>query len=365
MLGTATYAWFTMSREVEVKNIQMTATVPEDIQISIGEIASHSDAYNLAKGTGYLSVTGSGSAATAKEPSADYDWSNTVDISAYYTFGKLIPASSVNGANVFFTPDANGVGKTVDPTGTFYVAASGATATLESGWGSGAGSNTAKATAHAFTAEHTDSWATGSGTSDYKKSVGWNNTNDDGYYIDIPVWLRTSSTEGINLGVKAYVKDVAAADAINMQSTANSGAETTNEMLYRAVRVAILDGDGTQITGINPLDVQDGDSGSSPYEGGSIVNYYERSAKTSGTGQTNANNKQAVASAGRADAVTYGTVTPETGTTTIATLRSTTAGDYGVATKLIIRVWLEGEDPDCWNETAGQDWSINLKFFKK
>nr|MCR5147533.1 hypothetical protein [Eubacterium sp.] len=38
MLGTATYAWFTMSREVEVKNIQLTATTPEDIQLSLGEI---------------------------------------------------------------------------------------------------------------------------------------------------------------------------------------------------------------------------------------------------------------------------------------------------------------------------------------
>lgn len=36
--------------------------------------------------------------------------------------------------------------------------------------------------------------------------------------------------------------------------------------------------------------------------------------------------------------------------------------NYGVAHKIVVRVWLEGEDPDCWNETAGQDWSINLKF---
>ena len=39
-LASSTYAWFTMSREVEVQNIQMVATVPEDIQISLG----HNDA---------------------------------------------------------------------------------------------------------------------------------------------------------------------------------------------------------------------------------------------------------------------------------------------------------------------------------
>jgi hypothetical protein len=40
------------------------------------------------------------------------------------------------------------------------------------------------------------------------------------------------------------------------------------------------------------------------------------------------------------------------------------SGEYGTPTQLYIRVWLEGEDEDCWNETAGQDWSINLKFEK-
>ena len=38
MLSSSTYAWFTMSREVEVQNIQMVATTPEDIQISLGKI---------------------------------------------------------------------------------------------------------------------------------------------------------------------------------------------------------------------------------------------------------------------------------------------------------------------------------------
>ena len=41
-LASSTYAWFTMSREVEVQNIQMTATVPEDIQISLGKIGTTS-----------------------------------------------------------------------------------------------------------------------------------------------------------------------------------------------------------------------------------------------------------------------------------------------------------------------------------
>ncbi|MDD6098764.1 MAG: hypothetical protein PUB66_08630, partial [Oscillospiraceae bacterium] len=60
MLSTSTYAWFTMSREVEVTGIQMTATTPDDMQISIGQIgsdastASVSENTSLAKNTGIL-----------------------------------------------------------------------------------------------------------------------------------------------------------------------------------------------------------------------------------------------------------------------------------------------------------------------
>ena len=37
MLSTATYAWFTMSREVEVTGIKLTATTPQTIEISLGQ----------------------------------------------------------------------------------------------------------------------------------------------------------------------------------------------------------------------------------------------------------------------------------------------------------------------------------------
>ena len=36
MLSTATYAWFTMSREVEVTGIKLTATTPQTIEVSLG-----------------------------------------------------------------------------------------------------------------------------------------------------------------------------------------------------------------------------------------------------------------------------------------------------------------------------------------
>ncbi|MBR1563068.1 MAG: hypothetical protein IJ645_07660 [Ruminococcus sp.] len=232
MLSSATFAWFTMSREVEVQNIQMTATVPEDIQISLGAIGSASDSTSLAKNTGYLTA---GSVSGVTDPGTTvYNWSNTADISHYYTFGRLIPASSTTGENIYFTPDANGVGKTIKDTAKFYIAATKNAATAENATGVGGTSTTDKlnTTAHLNTA---DAWANG-GT----RSTAWNATHDDGYYVDIPVWFRTSSVNGAELSVKAYVVDQA-----NPNATTNSAAKTDGKELYKAVRVSVLESDGS------------------------------------------------------------------------------------------------------------------------
>jgi len=361
MLSGATYAWFTMSREVEVQNIQMTATTPENVQLSIGALGNaggsgdtQSKTVSLATNNGYLLTNASGAVVAPGDVSEN--WSNTADISNYYAFGKLIPASSINGENIFFTPDANGVGKTVDPNGLFYKAANGASAISESTVGSGSGNLNATA----FTYTSSDDKNSSGTWSAYTKAVAWNNTNSDGYYIDIPVWLRTSSTQGAALTVSAYVKDVANSDASNPLAVANSGT-AAGEMLYRAVRVAVLTDGGTSLPSGGLIDLIDGGSGAGNYGGPtSILNWYTRPANNGSGTKTNANTAQAVNAEGSgsvyADPVTYD------GSTPIINLPAGTGTEYGAAQKYIIRVWLEGEDPDCWNDTAGQDWSINLKF---
>lgn len=375
MLGTSTYAWFTMSREVEVKNIQMTATVPEDIQISLGQIGKTTNAAelsaktadgSLAMNTGFL-MNASGVVTAPREDGTannDIDWANSVDVSAYYGFGKLIPASSINGEDIIFTPDANGVGKTVKSTAKFYQAADAATAgseaTILAGTNGTVGSGTLNATAHPY-ASGTDRTTTWTGTT-YKAASAWNNTQDDGYYIDIPVWLRTSSAS-VDVGVQAYVVDVAAADANNPLAVGDT-ATANNEKLYKAVRVAILNDDGTAKSNLIP--VADGDSAAAAndkYSGTPVLDWYTRSAATNPN--TNANTAQALASTGENNAGTYGDpVTYAGATTSVAALTGGSGTAYGTSVKRIIRVWIEGEDPDCWNETAGQDWSINLKFVK-
>ena len=392
------FAWFTMSREVEVQNIQMTATVPEDIQISLGKVygdsaasaASTSESYELTNSIGWLTLNSStGMAEAPREGKSgeagfdkyhELDWSNTVDISAYYAFGKLIPASSTDGENIFFTPDAAGVGRTLKAGASFYQAAAKTTATAESTV-SGGGTGKFNATAHIYGAEKTSAtahtWANTVTTGDggYTKSTEWKNTNDDGYYIDIPVWFRTTSTETTKLYVTGYVTD----------KTEESKDDTDD--LYQAVRVAILDDTGAADKGC--LTLKNG--------GDTIIDPVSGNATHTSTFFTNTTDADDVTKnildsdnyIGRATGVTagiyavsgtnmtqddntrqgepeHGTIVQNNGGTAndVVILNAGTGSEYGLSKQVIVRVWLEGEDKNCWNENAGQDWNIALKFSK-
>lgn len=355
MLSSATYAWFTMSREVEVQNIQLTATVPDDMQISIGQIgstastASTSEDYSLATNTGILvNTSGVVTAPRNNEANDALDWSNTVDISKYYQFGRLIPASSTNGVNVFFTPDSAGVGKTLKNNAAFYQAAAGATAyewaSATSTFAANGGGDSAMATAHIdSTSGGNDTWT----TTTYAKSTSWTETNDDGYYVDIPVWLRTSSAESLNVYVSGFVTDKTA----DLED---------GDDLYQAVRVAILTDAGAADQGCLTL----ADGGTTLASTG---HYPAHNDDANILDSDNYNTRTGVSSGINAVSATtpaWTTITQNNATNAVATLNAGTGTAYGDATKLIIRVWLEGEDGNCWNDNAGQDWNICLKFMK-
>lgn len=357
MLSTATYAWFTMSREVEVTGISMTATTPEDIQISLGHLTGPTGGY--VDNTGTLTAASGASAddGNVKEPSTGnnstdmLDWSNKVDFGNYYLLGKIIPSSSNTGASVFFTPDANGVGKTLSEGAKFYTAANGLTANMEeeSTHGTSAGTGSLKTTLHAKTASD-DAWDTKA------DAIGWNNTQDDGYYVDIPVWIRTSSKTEQGITVDAYV--------VPKGASTDTAVTETDRDLYKAVRVAILDTAGASS---KLLQVKDGLTdefklATDPYSATNTVftnGYYNRDASPSnGKNAVSAVNSEGTTAPTYADAETYDN------TGAVATLAAGNGTTYGTATKMFIRVWLEGEDMDCWNANAGQDWTISLKFSK-
>lgn len=444
-----------MSREVEVTGINMTATVPEDLQISLGAIyiadnskaAVETDKLSLANSTG--TIKGDNGTAVAPTTNA-WDWSNSADISKYYAFGRLIPASSTTGEKIFYTPDASGVGQTVKDNASYYQANdalyarptnSTTTATADD-----VTANSARATLHAYTAKNgaepltsgngADTWSTATNKTfgnDYTQAADWKVTNDDGYYVDIPIWLRTSSNEKVNLSVDGYV----------LPGSLNTGDNPSNKEtdleLYRAVRVALLDGateEANATTGkekttageaavkdTNIIPLKDAWNTSVSGDKDANGNFTKITAQTNPwvntlksvvdsinvitTGRTapagltsivaseyqyaaNALNPakmagvESLADAGTdAEGRTYyagqyanyttlvptsksGTnASPATTPSTVVTVPgSTTAGDYGTPQKLIIRVWLDGEDGECWNDNAGQDWAISLRFSK-
>jgi hypothetical protein len=360
-LGSSTYAWFTMSREVEVKSIQMSATTPEDIQISLGAIGSPSETNALSANGGFL---------TGAAPAADTDWANIADISNYYGFGKLIPASSTTGENIFYTADAAGVGRTLKTGAAFYQAAAGATQYQPGGttvWTSGIATSTA-ATAHRYS-DTTDRSTTWEDTT-YVASTAWNVTNDDGYYVDIPVWLRTSSSNNQTIYVYGYACDLSEED------------NDDDDDLYQAVRVAIL-----SATTTNNVESYAADKGCLTLaDGGDLIGdqsdttragmYPTYSDDENILDSDNYNLRQsvtgdptpiyAVSGTGTSNAGAWTTITQNNGAegNDVAILAAGDGATFGEPTKLIIRVWLEGEDGNCWNKNANQDWNISLKFTK-
>ena len=337
MLGTSTYAWFTMSREVEVKNIKLTASVPEDLQISLGKLSTDDGSgQGYSTNEGFLVKTSLADNANngnvdAPGTVSEY-WANTVDVSKYYKLGTILPASSTDGQDVFFTPDAAGVGKNLKTGAKFYEAVNNATPAADSTGAPASGkeyTQTYEATLHAITSA-SDAW-----TPDL--ATAYNVTNDAGYYVDIPVWIRSGAKEDVYLAVDAYV-------------TTNSTID--GDDLYLAARAVILNEDKDATSKLLEIKKDNLESLES------IVNFMD---STNAAGE-------AVASVA-ANVPTYSTVTHYNGSLLNADedykiVKAGTNENYGPATKLWVRVWLEGEDPNCWNDNAGQDFNISLKFTK-
>mgnify|MGYP007053822245 FL=1 len=290
MLSTATYAWFTMSREVEVTGIKLTATTPQTIEISLGQATTRN---TLTHGV------------EATAPNSDDMWTHTAATgSVYQDFGKLIPVSSVDGFNMFYTEKATENGKKVSDVPNPFTKAETAV-----GWEFKEGGKSAETGAVVNAAENDGS----------------------GYYLDIPVWFRTTSTDAVTLGLEVEIK--------------NSSDDDTKSVLYKAARVAIL----PETKSAQKVFSETG------------AKYYKDGKAVATAGATLAASYGDVSAATEAT-VTGGKVTNPDATTQVATVTASTGTGYGGAVKYYIRVWLEGEDEACWNANAGQDFVINLKF---
>jgi len=277
--------------------------------------------------------------------------------------GKIIPASSTNGEDIFFTPDASGNGTTLKSDAKFYQVASLASAGFANanifGWDSdekkyvaGGAGDKARTTLHAITNvdASADTWnpanPEGNGNT-YDSADAWNITNDDGYYVDIPVWFRNSAKEDATLAVDAYV-------TTNAGRTQDANAASDDE-LYLAARAAIIYTNSSSASdSTNLLRIRkDGFAATT-----SVTDFMY---STNSTGD-------AVSGVGGTSGFvpTYGEAVEYDGAVflTVPGREESTTAKYGTMVKAVVRVWLEGEDPNCWNPNAGQDFNISLKFVK-
>lgn len=306
MLSTATYAWFTMSREVEVTGIKLTATTPQTIEVSLGRATTQATIDNTTWAT------------APKNDAADTDlWSNKAATSSVYaSFGKLIPASSTDVTNLYYTTKAKENGKSVDITGAN--AFTQATENNNAGW----------------------TFQTAGASSETESNLTAD-TKGEGYYLDIPVWFRTTSIDDVKLGVDVTVTDPNAAD------------DNTKGDLYKATRVAFLTSDKTTANGVFLGAETDVDNG-----------YYKKKAVRANTGTSENDYYGTVTVAKEVTANTAGQVT-NSDSTEVANVTGVGTGKTGYSTpaKYYIRVWLEGEDVNCWNVNAGQSFNVDLKFY--
>lgn len=197
-------------------------------------------------------------------------------------------------------------------------------------------------------------------------------------YVDIPIWLRTTSLNDQTIYVTGYVTD----------KTAETNDNADADDLYKAVRVAVLGGETDATAGITTGSgtglVVLKDCGA--FADLSTATYYANkpnmtsefgildSDNYSGTGTSNKSGTDAVGRMSSPDGAIYGIsavapthteITYNDGSSAVVTIPGATDSSApGTAKKLIIRVWLEGEDGNCWNENANQDWNISLKFMK-
>lgn len=320
MLSTATYAWFTMNKEVQVTGLNMTATAGRSLEISLGEI------------------TGNVHTNTAPTYNSE-SWQKLIAVSDYYdSIGKLKPASSNTGNIIYTIPDADVYGGGTKVKSTTTITAATKAESAEMVLKTGAAGETADIEA----------------------------TEHSGYYIDVPMWIRCSASEKT---------DVKCAVTISDPNTEN-GSDLT-----KAVRVAVIpvssatttvDGSTDGISGLTLTGSADMYGNTGALEQGETAKIYGTNFDTYNAGPISKTNGAnfidnfaaiATGSSVTANAATNTTDNTKTNGETVFTLNADNTKDVFSGESFIVRVWLEGESKFCNDATSEQDWNINFDFY--
>ena len=329
MLSTATYAWFTLSKTAEVTVLKMTATAGGNLEISLGQF-----------GDNKIPVANGIDTSLVSTPSMTNDsWTSKVAISDYYkSIGYIKPASS-NTALSLWAPSDNDI----------Y-----------------AGGTKVKEDTIVSAVTESVKLELKTAASDVLKQD--KTTESEGYYVDIPMWIRSTSSS--DQTVKCYV-------TITDNEVTETNTATTNNELEKAVRVAVIplntaNDKSTAKDAKSDLAI-DKSANRTLIAGGKASvfatdwNYYTGDtkpmavSKVTGEGTTYS---QTLAEFGftKADAKEdVPTKDSTTGYSDVFTLAKAKKNNYSVE-GFVVRVWLEGESKYCNDATAAQDWNVQLNF---
>lgn len=304
MLSTSTYAWFTMNKEVKMTGLALSATTGEGIEIAL---ASVSDANAITAPSG------------DHPDDEDKGWKSAVVVGDYYEkIGLLRPASSVDGKNLYDATDASDGGQKAN----HFVKIE-----LDTASTADDKKKMAELTMKTTLTE----------TAEGNAAPEIGTEGRVGYYVDIPVYLRTTKAGGDTDKGTIYCKLI-----IKNNTTDGSGNPVADKDLYKSVRVALVPKDTSGNSTVKIFGVND-------------ENYTANQAVNSDSGR--------------------GTVTVVTDFVTDGT--DFTTGDgaesgleipYASGTDkyghldFVVRVWIEGESKYCKDATAGQSWNIDLAF---
>lgn len=306
MLSTSTYAWFTMNKEVKMTGLAMSATTGDGIEIAL---ACVSDSKAI-------------TAPTGDHPGDDdMGWKSAVVVGDYYEkIGKLKPASSIDGKNLYDATDASNGGQTANN----FVKIELDTSST---------SDDAKKMAELTMKTSLNETAAG-GTAPKIEADG-----REGYYVDIPVYLRTTKAKGDTDKGPIYCKLI-----IKNNTTDEKGTLIANKELYKSVRVAFVPMDTNSSATVNIF--------------GFNKEYYSGETAEAVSGETT---KSAVTV--NTDVVKDGDAFADgEGAKTGLEIPFAVGTDKYGHLDFVVRVWIEGESKFCKDANSGQSWNIDLAF---
>ena len=382
----AIVAWFSMNEEVAATGLQIKVSAPQGMMISLGKTSEHYPSSSM--NTDYLLTSAESPAPQAPELNGN-DWTGAVKVDNYYKFGKMIPASSTTGEHIYFTPDAAQTGKELKSNPRYYQA-DGYTDgylkhAIDSSIAANSDSDSLAATAYIYTSTDAASgatskataWPAGTDPGEYDRNAVWNDTNDDGYYVDIPIWIKTPGTENVSLSVEGYVTKgdgttVASGDALykatrvailkETESVSEEDPEVTITSLVPAVSKTAISGEDPTEVYKNIIPLQDsttyGSTNHSILDSQNFTDTRHRGDSTIATDGLYGLVDSDPTGEDKTEAELYNRYYP------YASASVVDLSESAPMVKRIIRIWLDGEDKDCWNSTAGQNWIINIRFNK-